>query len=103
MRRIPCTPEDLWCQRPGNEQPEELAAHITPELVAAVGACGVGCKGDLAEVLRAQGHCGLHGPRPTFEDAADIVGRIIVGGEDPARLITDPPGILSPKSRVSEI
>jgi hypothetical protein len=43
------------------------------------------------------------GPRPTFEDAADIVGRIIVGGEDPARLITDPPGILSPKSRVSEI
>jgi hypothetical protein len=112
MKRVKCTPEQRWCDQPGNVLPERVVSAITPELIKKLGACGVGCKGELAADMRSRGKCGVPGailealaweyPRTAYMEAVDITVDIIHMGI-PEQYITRPPGNLSPDSRETTI
>lgn len=110
-----CDQESPVCRRISPAEDDRYTASITPELIAKLGACGVGCKGELAALLRSKGHCGIPGAimeamawqLPGEGDtglltAMRIADRILLEGVEPHTLITDPPAYLSPHDTGSQ-
>jgi hypothetical protein len=108
MKQVKCTPEQRWCLQAGNVAPEAVIECITPELITKLGACGVGCRGEIAADMRSRGRCGIPGailealawqdPAMPYEAAVDVTVAIVEDGE-PGRYITKAPGNLSPGTR----
>jgi hypothetical protein len=107
-----CTSENPWCKQLDGPQADPESP-ITSELIAQLGACGVGCKGDIAEYLRNTGKCGLpgaimsalvwqdvHEGQPSgFDVVKGRVKQILRGQVEPAAVITNPPLKLDPARR----
>jgi hypothetical protein len=87
-----------------------LTSRITLDVVRALAACGVGCKGELAGNTRDTTGCGLPGaimsaiawqskqrsPSETFDAGLQAVQDILSGKVEPRLVLTDPPGKLAP-------